>query len=539
MSRLLHRALLCALFSLIPTSLLAQGPVYTPNVHALTNVRIVTSPGRTIEQGTVVVRDGLIEAVGANVAIPDDAQVWELDSLTVYAGLIDPAMEVKLPKADDEDDLANLDHHLSVVKSQTLLATGMPFKASDREARRAVGITTARMLSNQGAFRGEAAIANLGKGDLSYNLIEGEAGQVAAFSTAKGGGYPGSLMGVVAVMRQTLHDAQWYNQAMTSFEANPRGLKRPEQNAALEALRSVASGQEELLFITDDVLDLLRAHELAAELGLSLSYIGSGEEYKRIDEVKTMASQLVLPVHFPKAPGVSGEEGKDLSVSLEKLRHWDNAPKNPTAVYDAGIEFAFTAHGLKDIGKFREKVSEAIQAGLPHDAALASCTTVPAKMLGLSEQMGRVETGMVANLVVTDGAIFDPDTKVRAVWVDGNRFEVQKIEKPEGDPRGTWDYVALAGGAEYPGTVILGGELGALTATVVAMDEEIPAEATQSGSTVSVVFSMMGGQFTLDLNINGDNADGSGSSPFGDFSLTATRVKKHSDSKPGNGGLDR
>jgi len=544
MSCLKQGTIAAALSLFLAGGALAQGQVHTPRVHALTNVRIVTAPGEVIERGTVVIRDGLIEAVGASAAVPADARVWDCDSLTVYAGFIDLAMNVSPGEGDKEKDKSkkteDLEHDLSVVRPDMVLADALALKDSDREARRNAGFTTVRALPDRGAFRGQALILNLGDGGLGGNILRRQAGQVMAFSTARGESYPNSVMGTVAVMRQTFSDAAWYASAMKTYAATPRGLERPEANAAFAALGPVVSGTEPVVFVTDDVLGLLRADEIAKEFGVRFAYVGNGEEYKRLNDVVAAAGgSIILPVNFPEAPKV-GSGGAALNVKTETLRHWDHAPANPAEVHGAGVTVAFTAEGLKDPSKFREQMAKAIERGFPEDLALAGCTTVPAHMAGLDQQVGKVETGLIANLVVVDGDLFAKDTKIREVWVDGDRYEVEKVEPPVGDPRGTWEYTATAeDGGTYPGTVIVGGEIGALTASVVAMGQTIEAKATQSGKTLTISFSTaslgMAGTLRFSVSLDGDSASGSGNSPMGGFSMSMTRTKKF-EAEPGLGG---
>lgn len=551
-----NRGLFVVVVGLLATPALAQGPVHTPRVHALTGVRIWQGPGRVIENGTIVIRDGVIEEVGASVTVPADARVWELDSLTVYPGLIDLGMVQKAGgtgggrgggesrEGEEEEEKkeagGSLGHELDVVTPEKILADELALKDGDRKARRAQGITTARVLPGAGSFRGQATVANLGDGDLRKNLLERSAGQVLAFTSARGrGDYPRSTMGVVAVMRQTFYDTRWYQEAQEAYEANPVGTARPPVSISFEALAPAMDGKTPLIFLTRNVLDLLRADEMGQEFGLRFEYLGSGEEYKRIGEIKGVVRNLVIPVNFPEAPGVD-DPGKALGVSLEKLRAWDDAPTNPFQLHEAGIPFALTANGLKDVGQFRKNVRRAIEAGLPEEAALAAVTTVPAEMIGMDDRLGSVDAGKIANLVVVDGDFFAEKTKVRSVWIDGDHYEVEEVKPPEGDPRGTWDLLADAEDGQYPFTLVLGGEVGSLTASITFMETEIEAEATQSGSSVIVSFSGdsigMPGMLRFSFEFQEDNATGSGKTPDGEsFTLSGTRTEKPTPSRGGSG----
>jgi imidazolonepropionase-like amidohydrolase len=489
----------------------------------------------------VVIRDGVIEAVGASVAVPADARVWELDSLTVYPGLIDLGMVLtserkpsgagRDQRGKKEEGSGGFGHELDVVTPERVLAEDLSLKVSEREGRRSQGFTTARVLPDRGTLRGQAAILNLGDGALSRNLLQKSAGQVMAFSGAPGGDdYPNSTMGVVAVIRQTLYDTRWYEEAHSAYAADPVGKERPPANAAFEALVPAVNRRTPIIFVTDDVLDILRAHEMGREFDLTFEYLGSGEEYKRLSDIKGIARNLVVPVDFPEAPKV--DDGPALEVSLEKLRQWNNAPTNPFLLYEAGVTFALTANGLKDKGQFRENVAKAIEAGLPEDVALASLTTVPAAMTGMSDRMGTVDRGKIANLVITDGELFSEKTKIRAVWIDGAHYEVDEVKPPKGDPRGTWSLVADAGADErHPITLVLGGEVGSLTATITLMETEVTADATQSGNSVIITFAGdaigLPGTIRFSFEFKEDNATGSGVTAEGEsFSVSGTRTAK-------------
>ena len=522
---------------------LAQGPVRTPRVHALTGARIVTAPGRVIEKGTVVLRDGIIEAVGAKVTVPADARVWKVDSLVIYPGLIDLAMPVapaavsgaeeggggRGRSAETPKEKPGAFHELEVVTPELVLADRFAIKEGDRDGRRNQGITTVRVIPEKGVVRGEAAILNLGDGALSENLLRRSAGQVLSFSGASGDNYPGSIMGTVAVLRQTILDTRWYADAQAAYAKRPVGLERPSVNAAFEAMLPAVQGKEPIIFVTDDVLDVLRAKALETEFGLQFAYVGSGEEYKRLGDVGELPLGIVVPVNFPEAPSV-GEPGQALTVSTETLRHWEAAPANLARLNESRMTFAITAMGLKDVSAFRKNVGKAIARGLPADAALAATTTVPASMVGLGNRLGTIEAGKIANLVVADGPIFGDSTKVRAVWVDGDRYEIEDVKPPKGDPRGTWDMITVYGPEQHPFTLTLTGEIGALSGSIKLRGQEFPvfgiAVGLERHDFVPGRRAGMNGTVQFTFTMNGERATGSGATPQGSFTVTGNRTAK-------------
>ena len=433
------RALACAfvLLGLVPP---AQGAA--PRVHAIVGARLVTAPGKVVERGTIVMRDGVITAVGPNAAVPADARVWPGDSLTVYAGLIDAYVTVadapaaagptgrRTPQPANTANGAA--HPLAVVRAEAKVSE-MPPPAKDQlEALRAAGFTVAQIAPKEGVIRGWSAVTSLNGVLPGDAMLREDAMQVIALEPARTG-YPGSLMGAVAVARQALLDARWYRDARAAYAKSPAGRERPDANLAWEALAPVIDGSRPALFVVDEMLEVLRAGAIAREAGITATVVGGGDEYKRVKDIAARGLPLVVPVNFPDAPDVSDPD-LALEVSTEELRHWQAAPANPAALAGQGVVFALTTHGLKDVKSFRGNVGRAIARGLKADDALAAVTTTPARLLGLSDRLGTLAPGKIANLTVTRGDLFAENGAVREVWIDGARHEVAASD----GAKGTW-----------------------------------------------------------------------------------------------------
>jgi imidazolonepropionase-like amidohydrolase len=316
------------------------------------------------------------------------------------------------------------------------------------EALRAAGFTAAHYAARDGIFRGSGAVVALGDGRFNGNLVMADAAQVVALQPQRGG-YPGSLMGAVAVVRQGFLDARWHRDALAAYAKAPGTTARPAANLALDALLPAVEGRQPVLFVADDMLVVLRAAALAREAEVRAIVATAGDEYKRATEVAAVGLDLVVPVNFPDVPDVA-DDGDAAEVTSQTLRHWQNAPGNAAALAKAGASFALTANGLKDVGRFREHVALAIERGLPADAALAAVTTVPARLLGLGDRLGSLEPGRIANLtVVRGGDLFAKGSTVAEVWVDGVRYEAPK---KAGDGPGRPAERTDAAGAATPGT---------------------------------------------------------------------------------------
>jgi len=441
LARPLHRFVPVALACSMLAPLAAPARAATPRVHAIVGARIVVAPGQVIPRGTIVMRDGLIVAVGANVAVPADARIWEGDSLTVYPGLLDAfvmpadgqgsggtaAQGVDRPGRPAPPPTApsrGAAHELAVVRPETRMVESLPLPKDQVEGLRAAGFTAAQVAPRRGIVRGSTAIVGLGDGTPNANLIRADAAQVLALDPAPTG-YPGSLMGAISVMRQALLDARWYHDTQSAYHKAPLGKPRPEENVSWAALEPLVQGQQSALFVADEMLEVLRAGTLASEAGLSAAILGAGDEYKRAKAIAAAGFPLIVPVNFPEPPDVA-DAGNALEVSTEELRHWDQAPGNAAVLTRAGVSFALTTNGLKDVKSFRASVAKAIGRGLTADQALAAVTTTPARLTGLGDRLGTLAPGKIANLTVTRGDLFSEAGKVREVWVDGNRYEAAK-----------------------------------------------------------------------------------------------------------------
>jgi len=430
-------------------SFVSSAHAVTPRVHAIVNARIVTAPGQVIPRGTVVIRDGVIVAVGAAVAVPPDARIWDGDSLTVYPGLIDafvmpaeaPASASATPASAPSGrpgpapaaEARGAAHELSTVRPETRIAEQLPLAKDQTEALRAAGFAVAQVAPRAGIVRGTSAVVSLGDGTPNANVVNADAAQVLALEPARTG-YPGSLMGAVAVLRQSLLDARWYHEVQSTYRRAPLGRARPDANVSWAAMEPLVAGGQPAVFVADDMLEVLRAGAIAHEAGLSAAIVGGGDEYKRAKEIAAAGFPLIVPVNYPEAPDLSDPDNAP-DVTTEELRHWDQAPGNAAALTRAGVSYALTANGMKDVKSFRANVAKAIGRGLTADQALAAVTTAPARILGLSDRLGTIAPGKIANLTVMRGELFSEKGKVREVWVDGARYEVAKEEAPV---KGDW-----------------------------------------------------------------------------------------------------
>ncbi len=418
----------------------------TPRVHALVNARIVTAPGQVIEKGTIVMRDGVIVSAGPKTSIPADARIWEADSLTVYAGLIDACV---IPTAEERSTAPaeaggrrpgaaaararGAAHVLGSVHPELRMSEMPPLTQKQVEGLRAAGFAVAQVVPREGILRGQSAVVGLDSDAPNQAVLKADAAQVISIESQRSG-YPGSLMGAIAVIRQAFLDARWYRDVQAAYARSPRGRERPETNVSWEALQPVVAGRQPVLFVTDEMLEVLRSASIAREATLTAMVVGAGDEYKRAPEIAASGMSVVVPVNFPEAPDVADAEMAH-DVSTEELRHWYYAPENAKTLASHSIPFALTANGLKETKTFRAQVAKAIERGLKPVDALAAVTTTPARMLGLSDRLGTNAPGKIATHTVTRGDLFSEKGRVVAVWVDG---ESHPVDGEDESFKGSW-----------------------------------------------------------------------------------------------------
>lgn len=423
----------------------------TPQIIAITNANVFINPTQKIENATIIVRDGFIENVGQNITIPPEAQVWDVKSSVVYPGFIEAFSDYGLPQnssgnsnnswlpsAKNQQAAAGGRHWNDAVHAERKAAKA--FAANDATAQqlRSQGFTIAQTSSLDGIFRGQSAVVSLGSQTTNNTVLKHNHAQFVSFRKGSSkSSYPGSLMGSIALIRQVLMDSNWYQQAYAAYERD-KSQKKPELNYSLQALQNVLSGQQSIVFSTNDELSLLRAAKIAEEFGLTFIYKGSGQEYRRIDAIAKLQSPLIIPVNFPNVPDVATPE-RQFDVSLGKLKHWNTAKENPALLEKAEIVFAFTTNGLDNSSQFLTNVREAVARGLSQQKALEALTTVPAKICGISEIAGTIERGKQANFVISDRDIFDKKSQIYSVWINGEKFVLKERQKFNFD--GQWQVV--------------------------------------------------------------------------------------------------
>ena len=392
---------------------------------ALMNATVITRPGEMLEGATILLRDGLVEAIGSDIKAPPGYRVHDLSGLHVYPGFIDAGVSAPAGDALQRARTGAGAHWSPKIVPQVLMRDSAGLDAARRKSLRQAGFAIAQVLPEDGLLRGRGAVVLVADRDRDRRtIIDGM--QTAAFETGGwGGGYPNSQMGAISLVRQSLAEADWHARALGIHAANPVGIDPPEQADALTALGDVVTGKVPIAFVANDELEAMRAARVAREFGLDAAIIGSGTEFRRLDEVVATGLPIVVPLKYPKKPEVTDPYAAD-RVTLRDLQTWEHAPSNAARLLDRGAMVALTSRGLSSPDAFHAAVRKAIEAGLPADEALACITVRPARMLGIDSVAGTLAPGRLANLVVTDGELFAKDAEIREVWVGGRRDEVKR-----------------------------------------------------------------------------------------------------------------
>jgi imidazolonepropionase-like amidohydrolase len=502
--------LLCAWFGLLGAAA-ARGQGGEPRTFAIRGAKVVPVSSAPIENATVVITRGIIIAVGVNVTIPADAWVIEGKGLIVYPGLIDGFTDVGLPAPPAAAGEGGSRQQPPVSRGPEDRPATTPWRnAADEvnpseprvETWRAAGFTTVISAPKGGMFPGQAAVLDLG-GERAGDLVVKAPVAVPVSLQAPGGfrNYPGSAMGGIAYVRQVWLDTNWDVVAEANYEKNPRGVERPKYDRSDAALAAVLQKHVVVLLPGNSTLQIRRALRLAEEWKLNAVIYGGQMAYETAAELAAKKTPVLVDLKWPEAEKDGDPES---TPSLRELRFRDRAPSSPAALNKAGVKFAFYSGGITAPKDFLPAVKKAIDAGLSPESALRALTLSPAEIYGVAETLGSIENGKIANLVITDGDLFDKKSKVKIVFVDGRKYEVRETlrpsEPPKGDLTGKWKLSFTTPQGQEEATADLTMEPdGTLTGTVDS--------SRGSGSVFSGWVSAEKFSFTVNLVIEGNPND--------------------------------
>lgn len=416
-------------------------------VWAVKDCRLIVPGGPAVAKATILIRDGLVEAVGPGLTVPADAEVIDGSKLTAHPGLIDALGQSLLKFPEEKFDAAKFYSGEFTDKDRGLTPELKAFDyvvlgKSTLEKYHKAGLLAAQVIPQKGIFTGQGSLFSLSSEDKNKALVLKDDWLGLSYSPASFSVYPNSLMGVVALLRQEFADVAYFSLNTWRWRRELKGIGRPDYNARYDALADYASGKKPVVFFCNNQHDIRRTLELAAELKLDYFICDLGSEAQFvIPELKKAKARILCTVSF-KAPSTSvrSQLGKTEREKAEKEVY----PQNPAKLAQAGIPFAFSSIGTDDPKSYLEGIQKAIEAGLPRDKALEALTATPAAFLGLDKALGTIEAGKMANLVLVEGDVLAKEPKVKMVFADGLKFEFKDTkgqggEKPTVNVSGRWE----------------------------------------------------------------------------------------------------
>ncbi|MDB4918281.1 amidohydrolase family protein [Mucilaginibacter sp.] len=460
-----------------------------PGQYAFINATIVVNADQTIPNGILLVKDRQIEAVGADVKIPKGYVTVDLKGKYIYPGLVDAYTTYGIPEAPRQafapgSGFGRVAVPVSTkpgaygwnesIKPEMNVKAVFHADASKAEDFKKNGFGTVQSLIHDGIARGTSAVVSLGDERDNFVILNSEA--AANYSFSKGTAatnYPSSLMGAIALLRQTYYDAQWYKNQKEEF------------NISLDEFNRTQSLPQ--IFEVSDPLSVLRANKIGKEFGKQYIFKTDGQEYRRIDAMKATGGSFIIPLTFPEAFDV--EDPLDArNVSYTQMKDWELAPTNPAVMEKAGIKFAITSYGLTNARDFWTNLRTAIDNGLSEKQALNSLTSIPAEMLGVGDKAGTLAKGKMANFIITSDDLFKKENIIYENWIEGRPYVVSRMDVT--DLRGNYNFSSDA----LPGVILkISGKPGAYDVNL----ERTGADSTRTKGTITRTGDMVSIYFDL------------------------------------------
>jgi imidazolonepropionase-like amidohydrolase len=397
-------------------------------LYAFTDVTLVVDPQTTIQHATLLIKGSKIEQVGTNLTVPKGYTVIDLKGKYIYPSMIDMFTSYGLPDvertrssgfggAEQMDTKTKGAFNANqAIRSHYNAADEFTINTKIADEMRKLGFGAVLTSKADGLARGTSVFVTLNEKNDNTAVLKQKV--AANYSFEKGSStqvYPTSMMGYIALLRQTYLDAEWFGSQ----------TPRPFADNSLEAW--IQNQRLPQLFSANSWMNLLRADKLGDEFGVQYIIKGAGDEYKRINDIKGTKAALIIPVNYPEAYDV--EDAFDAErVSLSDMKHWELAPTNLATLEKNGISFAITTSGLKKTSDFLPNIRKAIENGLSETAALKALTTTPAQLLKVDDQVGSLKKGMLANFIVTSGKLFDEKTIIYQNWIQGLPYSLKALD---------------------------------------------------------------------------------------------------------------
>ena len=393
---------------------------------AFTNAKIYVTPTQIIKKGTLLVKDGKVLSVGKNIKIPKGAKTVNLSGKTIYPSFIEVYSDFGVKKPTRPRSTSRTTQYEANrkgyywndhIRPETNAFSSFKYDTGKAKSLLKAGFGVVNTHQHDGIVRGNGVLVALNSNSTdAYRILDTKSAQYFSLEKSRMSrqAYPGSFMGKTALLRQVYMDAKWYE----AGNAKNRDM-------SLEAL--IANKNLTQIFDAGGSnLNAIRADKVGDEGGVQYSFIGSGYEYENIQEIKNMNATMIVPVNFRKAYDVSNPYLAN-ELELNDMRRWNQEPSNLAVLAKNNVNFTITTHTLKSTSGFHKNIQKAIKHGLNETKALEALTTIPAKLLGKSNEIGTLQKGSYANFLVTSGKIFDSKTKIFENWVQGNKHLINEM----------------------------------------------------------------------------------------------------------------
>jgi imidazolonepropionase-like amidohydrolase len=530
--------------------------------YAITNVTIIQAPGRKVEGGTLVIKDGLIQAAGKGIAVPAGAVVIKGDSMFVYAGFIDGLSRTGVSKPKEEGNRERLANPGNPPPERAGITPQQDVRnhliATDKaiEEMRSVGFTTAQVVPFGVLLPGAAAVIQL-SGKPADQVVLVTRSSLYSELTSNQGVYPGTILGIMAKWRDLYRQAALSHTYEGLYAANRTGLERPATDRVLEAFYPVIDKKVPVLFKAEKILDVQRVLQLQSDLGFSVVVSDVKEGWDAIAKLKAANARVLLSLDLPEEvkkddkkgdqpAGQAGKKSPEGMTAAEKAalegrkEEFTKKYESQAAVFQqAGIRFGFSALDVKP-ANIATNLRRMVKAGLSEDAALAALTVNPAEILGMSDRLGTIDNGKIANLVISDKPYFNEKAKVKYVFIDGQPFKMTPAEKKgdanaKVDVTGSWSVTADTPNGKNQSTVTFTKDGNNYSGKVSGGMMPNPVDLTSvevDGTNLKYkyVFTMGGNQnidVEVDVTVDGDTFKGSVSAgSFGSFPVEGKKDPK-------------
>lgn len=432
---------------------------------ALTNATIYSAYNQKQENATLIIKNGKVERVVSGKNVPKGAVEIDCEGKTIYPSFIELNSSYGLPEPPkSKQSWTDLPQMVSNKKgaygwNEAIRPEMQAYKDfSDNEDNakklRELGFGTVVSHYQDGIARGSSVLATLATIGANNIILKEKVAAHYSFSKGSSGNdYPSSLMGAIALLRQTYLDGQWYKRNEGKVETNI-SLKYWNKTQELPAI-----------FHAGDKFNLLRADKVGDEFGVQYILEADADAYQRAEAIKATNAKLILSVNFPDAYEVS-DPYDAMYITLDQMKHWELAAQGPRILAEAGVDFAFTASDLKDNKKFLENIKGAVEKGkLSKETALKALTYNPANFVNAYNLVGSLESGKVANFIICNGDIFDKG-EILENWASGEQMIFKNENKT--DYKGAYD-LSLDNNSK-PFTVEITGEAGKQKAEIVVND---------------------------------------------------------------------